>query len=138
MLKYMLRFVVLLHETPPAYPRTTHFDLMLERGDVLWTWALERLPEAGQAVMAERLPDHRPMYLDYEGEVAGSRGRVSRLEAGEFEVVFDAEARLVVLLRGKTLCGTLALERLESEPHRWRISLTPGEANSSLPGSSVR
>lgn len=31
---------------------------------------------------AERLPDHRRLYLDYEGEIAGGRGRVTRVAAG--------------------------------------------------------
>jgi hypothetical protein len=30
----------------------------------------------------EHLPDHRPEYLDYEGPVAGNRGRVRRLARG--------------------------------------------------------
>jgi DNA polymerase Ligase (LigD) len=132
-INYMLRFVILLHETPPAYPRKTHFDLMLEHGDALWTWALDRLPEAGQSVPAERLLDHRLAYLDYEGEVAGSRGQVCRIDAGDFDVVAESESRLVVALRGDKLRGTLTLERTESEPHRWRISLAAGEATSSLP-----
>jgi len=126
----MPRFVVLLHQTPPGYPRGTHFDLMLERGNVLWTWALDRLPEAGSELLAERLPDHRPVYLDFEGAMGGERGRVSRVEAGEFDVEAESESRLVIDLRGETLRGKLLLEQTESDRHRWRISLTGGEANS--------
>jgi hypothetical protein len=129
----MLRFVLLLHETPPDYPRKRHFDLMLEHGDALWTWALDRMPEPGQSAVAERLPDHRPVYLDYEGEVAGDRGRVSRVDAGEFDIVTETESHLEVVLRGETLHGMLTLERLDSEPHRWRISLAAGDATSSFP-----
>ena len=127
----MPRFVLLLHETPPDYPRKLHFDLMLERGDVLWTWALERVPVAGQSVTAERLPDHRLAYLDYEGEVSGDRGRVSRVDRGEFTVVIDAQSHLAVALQGETLRGTLTFDKLDSEPHLWRISLVAGAATSS-------
>ena len=132
MLKYMLRFVVLLHETPPDYPRKSHFDLMLQREGVLWTWTLDELPQAGQPALAERLPDHRLLYLDYEGEVAGDRGRVSRVDGGEFDLLAEGESYLEVVLRGETLRGRLKLDRLEGEPQRWRISLAAGEAASSV------
>jgi hypothetical protein len=131
MLKYMLRFVLLLHETPPGYPRHTHYDLMLERAGVLWTWALDRLPAAGQAGSAERLPDHRLAYLDYEGEVAAGRGRVSRVDQGEFEIAAESEERLVIALRGQALRGTLTLEQSSGEPHRWRVLFEIGDATSS-------
>ena len=52
----MPRFVVLLHETPAGYSRGTHFDLMLEYGEALRTWALNKLPLAGDPVIAHRLP----------------------------------------------------------------------------------
>jgi len=128
----MPRFVVLLHETPAGYPRPAHFDLMLEHRGALRTWALDRMPAAGQTARAERLPDHRLAYLDYEGEVAGDRGRVTRHDAGEYEVVSDTEARLVVVIRGGKLDGTLILERTNEEPHLWRVSLASGETTPSF------
>src|SRR5947207_11677627 len=76
----MPRFVILLHETPAGYSRKTHFDLMLEAGDSLRTWALDALPAPGETALAERLPDHRPIYLDYEGQLGGDRGGVSRFD----------------------------------------------------------
>jgi hypothetical protein len=127
----MPRFVVLLHETPAGYPRGTHFDLMLEHDAVLRTWAMEQWPQAGESVMAEMLPDHRLAYLDYEGDVAGDRGRVSRVVAGEFDVVTSAEALLVVALCSDALAGTLTLAQMADAPHRWRVSLAAGEASSS-------
>lgn len=126
----MPRFVVLLHETPPGYPRGTHFDLMLEHAGLLRTWALEKLPAAGESVVAERLPDHRLAYLDFEGDVAGNRGQVSRVDAGDFDVVTDSESLLVVAIRGGQLTGTLALAQVAEDAHRWRVSLGGGEATS--------
>lgn len=53
---------------------------------------------------AERIGDHRSIYLDYEGEVSGERGSVERLASGkvsrahwgaeriELELVFDGSA----------------------------------------------
>jgi len=128
---YMPRFVLLLHETPAGYPRGTHFDLMLEHDAVLRTWAMDRWPAAGESVLAEKLPDHRLAYLDYEGEVAGDRGSVSRVLAGEFDVVTDAEALLVIALRSPGLTGNLTLTQTTDAPHRWRVSLAVGAASSS-------
>ena len=48
----MPRFVILLHECPLDFERPTHFDLMLEDGDTLRTWALESEPRAGEAIAA--------------------------------------------------------------------------------------
>src|SRR5262245_19364071 len=103
---FMPRFVILLHETPAGYSRPAHYDLMLEHGQSLRTWALEKLPLAGETVTAARLPDHRANYLDYEGEVAGDRGRVTRMDGGEYEIVSETAAALTVRLRGSTLDWT--------------------------------
>ena len=35
----MPRYVILQHDTPPGYPRPLHWDLMLEQGRTLRTWA---------------------------------------------------------------------------------------------------
>jgi hypothetical protein len=120
----MPRYVVLRHETPAGYPRGPHFDLMLEHGELLRTWALEKLPAAGETVAAERLPDHRPIYLDYEGEVAGDRGSVRRVDAGEYEMIADSAAATVGRLRGGNLQGTLTLVPDAHHSHRWRVSLS--------------
>ena len=83
----MPRFVILRHEMPPGSERRTHWDFMLEREDVLWTWALPQPPSEGRAVPAIRLADHRKAYLDYEGDVSGARGRVERFDQGDFDIL---------------------------------------------------
>jgi hypothetical protein len=75
----MPRFVILEHDHP-----VLHWDLMLECGAVLKTWRLAAAPVAGQAVCAEAVFDHRPIYLDYEGPISGGRGRVQRWDGGEY------------------------------------------------------
>src|SRR5262245_59755815 len=99
----MPRFVILHHETPADYARPTHFDLMLEHEAVLRTWALEKVPTPGETIRAEQLPDHRWAYLEYEGEIAGGRGSVSRVEAGEYEALEATEARFRIRLYGQRL-----------------------------------
>jgi len=121
----MPRFVVLLHETPVGHTRATHFDLMLEENGVLRTWAVENMPKTGEVVSAEKLPDHRLHYLDYEGDVSGNRGHVSRVDSGMYDLVEDQPTAIIASLRGEKLRGTIALSQDETEPHRWRVSLSP-------------
>lgn len=85
------RYVVLLHT---GYG-PDHYDLMLDRDGAspLETYRCPRWPvEAGDR--AVRLPDHRRVYLDYEGPISGGRGKVARVEAGTFE---SNENRVLVL-----------------------------------------
>jgi hypothetical protein len=74
------RFVILEHDHP-----FRHWDLLLEAGDVALTWRLLRPPLPDEPIAAERLPDHRLMYLDYEGPVSGDRGTVNRVASGTFD-----------------------------------------------------
>ena len=75
------RFVVSRHDVKPG---DVHFDFMVERGDKLATWRLEG--PLGPARGARSF-DHRLVYLDYEGEISGGRGRVSIVERGDLEDV---------------------------------------------------
>ena len=76
------RVVLLLHEGFG----TPHIDLLLERDDgPLVTFRVPAgtslLLEPGHAGAfdAERSPDHRRVYLDYEGPVSNNRGTVRRV-----------------------------------------------------------
>lgn len=78
---------------------------MLEWGDVLRTWALERPPHAGKPIPADALADHRLRYLDYEGPVRGERGSVTRWDKGLYELLEDGVSELRVRLVGNILQG---------------------------------
>ena len=120
----MPRFVVLWHETPPGYSRPSHYDLMLEHGDILRTWALAALPSIGASIPAEQLPDHRTHYLDYEGLVSGARGSAARVDFGAYDLIEDSASRLIIRLRGQQLVGRLTLARDPRDPHRWYASVS--------------
>ena len=120
----MPRYVVLEHETPAGYARPRHWDLMLETGGALRTWALDEPPErvrSGQgehSVQGELLRDHRLAYLDYEGPVSGDRGTVVRWDTGEYE----SEVGAAVMRRGGVIAcvGTHWSGRIElipGQPH---------------------
>jgi hypothetical protein len=124
----MPRFVILLHETPPGYPRPTHFDLLLENNGALSAWALEAFPREGEEVAGRALPAHRPAYLNYEGEISGGRGRVERVESGEFEWLENSAGSVAVQLAGQRLQGKLTLACVDEATQRWRVVFSAGPA----------
>lgn len=75
-----LRYVVLHHFCVPE----PHFDFMIESkpGGPLFTWRCFYVPTEIAVTTAVRLPNHRAIYLDYEGPVSGGRGRVTRVAGG--------------------------------------------------------
>jgi hypothetical protein len=113
----MARFVVLRHDGP----RGLHWDFMLECGPTLRTWALSRLPEQGEEIECEPLPDHRPAYLDYEGPISEGRGTVERWDAGTFEIRDESDGELWVELHGQRLIGRVRLWRASDSPRDWRF-----------------
>jgi hypothetical protein len=122
----MPRFVVLHHETPPGYPRPSHYDLMLEQGQSLRTWALASLPELGQEeVVAEELAPHRLAYLDYEGEVSTGRGQVKRVAAGEYALLEDTTDRFHIRFDrfdNPQLASEWILTRQPDQPSMWCLT----------------
>jgi hypothetical protein len=113
----MPRFVILTHDHP-----TLHWDLMLEMGATLRTWRLTAAPTPGCEMAAEPIPDHRPMYLDYEGPVSGNRGSVTRWDAGTFEVIEESLDRLAVRLSGTALSGRVEIKPTPDK-QRWTFHL---------------
>ena len=99
----------------PWITRASHWDFMLSVPNAT-RLGVESPPHeiVGEGSIArERLPDHRMEYLDYEGPVSGGRGEVTRYDRGEFELLRQDEATLVVKLRGSKLRG------------EWRLSQSP-------------
>jgi len=78
-----LRYAILRHDGI-ADP---HFDLMFETypGSALATWRSPVWP-IESPVELTRLKDHRREYLQFEGEISGNRGNVSRVDDGACEV----------------------------------------------------
>jgi hypothetical protein len=121
------RLVLLRHDVPDTFGRPGHWDLLLERAEDCWTWAIEELPAglggegARTSVSATRLANHRKHYLDYEGPVSGDRGEVTRAIMGTYELVSHSETRveLDATIQRKRMRLTLELERANS----WRLNV---------------
>ncbi|SFH55451.1 DNA polymerase ligase N-terminal domain-containing protein [Planctomicrobium piriforme] len=101
----MPRFVILIHDWPQL-----HWDLMLEGEKALETWRLSQEPNVGVEIAAERLPDHRLAYLDYEGPVSGNRGSVKRWDGGEFELTGQTPEKLTFRLSGARVNWHVSLQ----------------------------
>jgi hypothetical protein len=117
----MPRFVVLEHAPGLKSRRGCHWDLMLEAGGSLRTWALAEPPAAGRSIDAEKLADHRLEYLDYEGPLSGERGNVTRWDGGTYEVVEETENTFVVAFKGTRWKGRAVLVRDPTDMERWRL-----------------
>ena len=102
-----LRFVILHHRIEGG----EHWDLCLERGEVLLTWRLEREPvdAASLPIAAQSLGDHRKAYLDYEGPLSRDRGDVRRVDGGRLRFEQVTAGRYVVHLDGARLSGLFTL-----------------------------
>ncbi len=111
----MPRFAILIHDHP-----FVHWDLLVEQGEALRSWRLLESPArwvlatthsapTHAALSAESIPDHRLMYLDYEGPVSRERGSVVRWDGGSCEWFELKEKSARVRLFGSRLCGDLTL-----------------------------
>lgn len=112
----MPRFVISHHTGHPEKP--DHYDLMLEWGDVLKTWSVSAL----DATTAQRIQDHRLLYLEYEGEISGGRGEVRIVDRGTYDVLNWGAGEISVLLRGRRYYGEL---RLQDQGPVWRVAQWP-------------
>ena len=141
----MPRFVLLYHQCPPSYVRASHWDLMLESGDALRTWALERLPQSWRdaqartvaidggcpgladedVVVAEQLGDHRLDYLHLEGPLSGDRGTVVRVGEGTYRTESEQAGCWQLTLQGQGVSGCVTLTRPDSESSQWTLRCVP-------------
>jgi hypothetical protein len=130
--------VVLLHRLPDG---SSHFDLLLQRppppglGPSLPTTSPSLLisfrttirPDRPPpwSIPAERLPDHRPLYLDFEGPVSGGRGEVQRLARGRCSLTLEDSGRLLALLDWGS--GPCSLDARQDSGPLWMLHLHPAE-----------
>jgi hypothetical protein len=127
--------VVLRHDLPDG---AHHFDWMIAQDPrgvrLLITFRMDRRIDQlaiDEAADATRLDDHRPIYLTYEGEISGNRGRVTRLREGRVEALRELEhgaVELGIAWLGPQKVSSRQRIRLEpDEVDRWIVVLTPQE-----------
>jgi len=107
----MPKFVVHEH-----HARNLHWDLRLEIGGVLKSWAVPKQPpkNAGVKRLAIAVEDHPLSYAGFEGIIPDGTygaGTVKIWDSGEFLLEENEPDKLVVALKGKKLSGTYCLIR---------------------------
>jgi bifunctional non-homologous end joining protein LigD len=120
------RFVIHEH-----HARQLHFDLRLEMGGVLKSWAVPKGVSMNPADkrLAVAVPDHALGYIDFEGTIAEGRygaGEVRVWDNGHYETDSDPEqqlkkGKLVFTFFGLKLRGEFALVKFKSEAKNWLI-----------------
>jgi DNA ligase D-like protein (predicted 3'-phosphoesterase) len=127
------RFVVQLHDAT-----TLHFDLRIQAGQVLRSWAVPKGPTLDPAVRRLAVPveDHELPAGEFEGvhggQVRGS-GAVIIWDEGTAEITRDEPGRLSFTLSGSKLAGGFALTR--TGERRWILVKTRDAT--ALPGSDI-
>ncbi len=83
-----------------------HYDLLVDlaAGGAqrrVWTWRIfNPIEHWGPETPAERIADHRIMYMTYEGEISGGRGAVRRVAAGTAVLEWREQGLILVRLGG--------------------------------------
>ncbi|HZP15875.1 MAG TPA: DNA polymerase ligase N-terminal domain-containing protein [Nocardioides sp.] len=107
----MVRFVVQLHDAT-----TLHFDLRLQIGGVLRSWAVPRGPSMDPADRRLAVPveDHSLASGEFEGvytEATRGSGAVIIWDEGEFELLREDPDHLSFVLHGHKLVGRFSLTK---------------------------
>lgn len=102
-------FVLLEHDPRAGTgPGVVHWDFLvtLPGQALLATWRLAANPlDTAGEIDAERIADHPPRFLDFEGPLRTAPGRVRRLDRGAAELERVETGGVVVRLSGGRLCG---------------------------------
>jgi hypothetical protein len=113
-----MRFVIQHHIN-----NNEHFDLMieLENSDKLLVLKISSLDInsllSNTVIKAERLPDHRKEYLEYEGPVSGGRGSVKIFDSGRCRTILYKEDKCEFELSGKKFVGKIITNYIDGRTY---------------------
>jgi len=109
-------FVIQEHDS-----KKLHWDLRLEMGGVLRSWAVPKEPPTKPGVKRLAIPtkDHPMEYADFEGEIPKGNygaGTVKIWDRGTFELleVDDEKGKLIFRMDGRRLSGVYCLIRTKN------------------------
>jgi len=119
--------VQLRHDMPDG---SSHVDWLIGRDDSGESRLLTfRLPaplgdlDPARTHVIERIADHRPKYLTYEGAITGGRGEVDRIASGRavWRRSEPRTARLITRWEGDDREIAVILMASEDDPRRWML-----------------
>ena len=99
-----------------------HWDIMLESGDCLQTWRLEKSPGeiANHSAGATKIFDHPLKFLTYEGPVNKGKGHAKIADAGTYEILCEDKDNIELNVDGQILKGKFTLTHIKE--NKWRFS----------------
>ncbi len=117
----MPRFVIQEHQ---RQGEETHWDLMLEQGDILKTYRLDVPPEhiLDGPALAAPIAAHDKRFLAYEGPVNQGLGTVLILEQGTYRTLSQDDSTWRLFLDGTLLKGAFEIAQYQDGP--WRFQQT--------------
>lgn len=106
------------------YASHLHYDLRLQIGNVLKSWAIPKEPprEKGVKRLAIETEDHPLSYASFEGEIPEGlygAGRVEIWDSGTYEPEELKEGKIVVRIFGKKLRGRYCLIKMKNKEKEW-------------------
>jgi hypothetical protein len=112
------KFVVQKHQRESE---PTHWDLMLERDEILETYRLSLPPDRWEkeTIETEKIFDHPLKFLSYEGSVNSGKGRVEIADCGTYRLIERNETQQQILFSGNLLKGEYRLCLIEG--NRWKL-----------------
>jgi len=107
------------------YASHLHYDLRLEMGGVLRSWAVPKTPpeEKGVKRLAIQVEDHPIEYADFEGIIPEGEygaGKVEIWDKGTCMIVKRSESKIIFEVKGKRLRGRYCLLKFrETNKKNW-------------------
>ncbi|MBI4563138.1 MAG: hypothetical protein HY716_00390 [Planctomycetes bacterium] len=119
----MPRFTIARHDV--SEKTKNHFDLFLEREQMLKSWRLHSA-EFEEPQKAFEARDHKLKYLDFEGPLSDNRGDIAIWDTGLYLEDLWSPTVVQVALRGKKVRTRLrlSLDRNAPEPGVWTLEDT--------------
>lgn len=123
-----MRFVIQEH-----HAKRLHYDLRLEMGGVLKSWAVPKGPsmDPKDKRLAVMVDDHSVDYIDFEGEIPPDQygaGRVFIWDKGEYSLVEGSDplrelrkGKIVFKLNGSKLKGKFVLIKMKGKGDNWLL-----------------
>ncbi len=115
-----LIYVIQSHEA-----RRHHFDLRLQFGDALKSWAIPKEPSTkeNEKRLAVQVEDHEISYGSWEGTIPEGiygAGKVTIWDKGNYELVeYEPDKKIVVDIKGKKLKGRYCLIHFKPKEKNW-------------------
>ena len=108
--------IFVVHE---HHARNLHWDLRLESGGKLKSWAVpKQIPlRKGVRRLAIKVPDHPLDYAKFEGEIVEGygKGTVKIWDNGNYSFIEKTPTKIVFMAQGKKLRGKFALIKTNFE-----------------------